>query len=73
MVAPLLCRPSPEMNNRSIEDQAFAQGEAAVQLVMETNSALTARASGALGAALKLAGNARWLREMAQHSGTLEG
>ena len=36
-----LCLLTPEMHNRSIVDQAFAQADAVVQPVMETNSVLT--------------------------------
>ena len=36
-----LCLLTPEMHNRSIVDQAFAQAGAVVQPVMETNSVLT--------------------------------
>jgi DNA-binding transcriptional LysR family regulator len=115
-----LCLLTPEMHNRSLVDQAFAQAGAAVEPVMETNSVLTlalsvlagdvcsvlpgalvgavrsqgelealplvepemvtpvgfiyldkARASRALEAALGLARDGRWLREVARHSGAL--
>ncbi|ABM36142.1 LysR family transcriptional regulator [Polaromonas naphthalenivorans] len=115
-----LCLLTPEMHNRSLVDQAFAQAGSVVQPVMETNSVLTlalsvlagdvcgvlpgalvgavrsqgelealplvepemvtpvgfiylgkARASRALEAALELARDERWLREVARHSGAL--
>ncbi|CAM3404523.1 LysR family transcriptional regulator [Polaromonas hydrogenivorans] len=115
-----LCLLTPEMHNRSLVDQAFAQAGSVVQPVMETNSVLTlalsvlagdvcsvlpgalvgavrsqgelealplvepemvtpvgfiylgkARPSRALEAALGLARDDRWLREVARHSGAL--
>ncbi|MDB5964685.1 MAG: transcriptional regulator [Polaromonas sp.] len=115
-----LCLLTPEMHNRSLVDQAFAQAGAAVTPVMETNSVLTlalsvlagdvcsvlpgalvgavrsqgelealplvapemvtpvgfihlgqATASRVLQAALRLASDAQWLREVARHSGAL--
>lgn len=115
-----LCLLTPEMHNRSLVDQAFAQAGAAVRPVMETNSVLTlalsvlagdvcsvlpgalvgavrsqgglealplvepemvtpvgfihlasARPSRALQAALGLASEAQWLRDVARHSGAL--
>ena len=115
-----LCLLTPEMHNRSLVDQAFAQVGAAVTPVMETNSVLTlalsvlagdvcsvlpgalvgavrshgelealplvepdmvtpvgfiylarARPSRVLEAALGLAREERWLREVARHSGAL--
>ncbi|MDB5741963.1 MAG: transcriptional regulator [Polaromonas sp.] len=116
-----LCLLTPEMHNRSLVDQAFAQAGAAPAPVMETNSVLTlalsllagdvcsvlpgalvgavrgqgelealplvapemvtpvgfihlakARASRALQAALDLAQDERWLRQVARHSGALQ-
>jgi len=115
-----LCLLTPEMHNRSLVDQAFAQAGAAVAPVMETNSVLTlalsvlagdvcsvlpgalvgavrsqgelealplvdpemvtpvgfiylgqATASRVLQAALGLASDAQWQREVARHSGAL--
>jgi DNA-binding transcriptional LysR family regulator len=115
-----LCLLTPEMHNRSLVDQAFAQVGAAVTPVMETNSVLTlalsvlagdvcsvlpgalvgavrsqgelealplvepemvtpvgfiylrkATASRVLQAALALASDGQWVREVARHSGAL--